>query len=243
MSDPLNPIPIVRQAEEDRQVILARVNAREQEAARYTFQHAKDQGEDLLKLKDQAGHGAWTRWAAKNLPIGLRQAQNYLRVWKRFKNEVTSFLTLQEALDFINQEDEDEEEEPAPSQPSANGAAPTQQAEPEKSPESTPAEAEPEPLSAPALSLEDRMKEWNLLMERWARETVKERMDALPEGAWLDENTVEIIKSELKAAADNARVQKAYAICPLCDGKGCKRCRQTGWMTRIQFDSCGGRKS
>lgn len=92
------------------------------------------------------------------------------------------------------------------------------------------AEAKADPTTA------DLMAEWNTAIEAWAR-SVPMLTKSLPEGAWMDQNRVEIITSQLKAAANTARAVKGHDLCPKCNGEGCKKCRKTGWLNKVDFES------
>lgn len=65
-----------------------------------------------------------------------------------------------------------------------------------------------------------------------AKKIVGELLDS-PAGVFLDGN-------QLRADLANARrglMQSPYAICPLCKGKGCEPCRQSGWMPKLVYDN------
>jgi len=91
-----------------------------------------------------------------------------------------------------------------------------------------PAVVEPEPV--------DLMTEWNSALEKWARK-VNALLDELPDGKWIDTTRKDIIVSQMKTPAATARSFKGVGVCPLCSGDGCKRCRQTGFMPRAEFDA------
>jgi hypothetical protein len=162
-----DPIPIVRQAEEDQATILARVNEREKAAVRFTLDHVKAQGEDLLKLKHQAGHGNWMRWAAKNLTLGLRQAEKYMEVAEFKFAPRDEFESLRAVMDFLSKEKENQDDQEAAPPPShqSNDEPPR---EPEKSAPSAPAEpsSDPKPESKPAPAVD----EWGIPIQPHAAE-------------------------------------------------------------------------
>lgn len=141
---PDTPPAIVRQTE-DPAAIGKRVTDREHQAGRNNLQHAKEQGDDLLKVKPQIGHGNWLRWLATNVPFSQQTASDYMRVATEYvKLPVAGNLTVQEAIaiiresksetngeeaeddiEYLNREDPEPDlftPEPPPAKPFKNGA-------------------------------------------------------------------------------------------------------------------------
>jgi ParB-like chromosome segregation protein Spo0J len=81
---------------------------------------------------------------------------------------------------------------------------------------------------------EARMKAWNKLVEDWATEVTVTARNA-PDG--IDETTLGIIADQIKSAAGTIRAQKGHGICPYCNGKGCKKCNELGWLSKVKFES------
>ncbi len=105
-------------------------------------------------------------------------------------------------------------------------------------------EVTPATPAAPAVEdetggVDAEMAAWNKAVESWARKMTALLREA-PEGTWLDDNQKGIIDGQLKSAAKSARVRKAEGRHPKCDGTGCKPCRWTGWMPKIELDSIAG---
>ncbi len=85
----------------------------------------------------------------------------------------------------------------------------------------------------------ERMTEWNAELESLARAFTKfER----PVGEWVDESRWGMVQDALKSAAETLRGAKAGGVCPACKGKGCKKCRQTGFAPKQILASIGGGK-
>ena len=113
-----NRPPLDRQnrgAEQDGQgsslkIIAAEIEAQHQatyRAARAAIEHAMRCGELLLDAKTKVGHGEWLPWLEANTSIGIRQAQNYMRIAKnRLKIEAAntqrdSHLPVREAVTLL----------------------------------------------------------------------------------------------------------------------------------------------
>jgi hypothetical protein len=122
----INPPAIVRPAE-DLVALARRINAREEEMVGSVLEHARAQGEDLLRAKKACGHGKWLPWLEANLRrVKKRQAQNYMRVardWGRIKNAVNCVSGIEDAIRLLTEDVEEEDGEQGPSDDRA--AAPT----------------------------------------------------------------------------------------------------------------------
>jgi hypothetical protein len=88
-------------------------------------------------------------------------------------------------------------------------------------------------------TVEGVMKNWNKGIESWAREVVA-KLKEVPQGPWIDETRIGIMQSELRSLTATVRATKGYKVCPKCEGKGCKRCRDTGFVPKVEYDSMGG---
>ena len=55
---------------------------------------------------------------------------------------------------------------------------------------------------------------------------------ATPHGCYVNSQSVLSDFSNAKSAIDQAR---PHDVCPLCDGEGCKTCRNVGWVSKKQF--------
>ena len=85
-----------------------------------------------------------------------------------------------------------------------------------------------------APSHQDRMAEFNRLMDDSAREALAVARN-LPDG--LNESQRNIIGDKAKALAASIRAYKAHDLCPKCDGEGCAKCDRNGWLDKVRFDS------
>jgi len=99
-------------------------------------------------------------------------------------------------------------------------------------------EASTNGASAPVVTTKEAMAEENKALESWARKITATLKEA-PESKWLDKNRLAQIESHLRAASSTARAVKGHGLCPKCEGGGCKPCRWTGWLNRVDLESCG----
>lgn len=87
----------------------------------------------------------------------------------------------------------------------------------------------------PPITPEDKMKGYNLELEKWCRR-LKSVADEMPDGPWLQElNKRDGAKRKLEDCAKTIRSAKGHTVCTKCSGKGCPTCRKTGWMTLYAF--------
>jgi len=93
-----------------------------------------------------------------------------------------------------------------------------------------------------AKPLAERIIKQVKMIESFCRALTKFFDDNLPSDPWLDEGQVEIARSQLKSCCGAIRVAKAHdKPCPKCDGKGCKTCRQCGYMPKMTYEMNGGK--
>jgi hypothetical protein len=130
----INPPAIVRPVE-DLDVLARQINAREEEMVGSVLEHAKAQGEDLLRAKKACGHGKWLPWLNANVKrIKERQARSYMRLaknWDTIKSAVTADLGIDGALRLLDESVEEGGGEQAPSADRA-AALPPSDASPRK---------------------------------------------------------------------------------------------------------------
>lgn len=81
---------------------------------------------------------------------------------------------------------------------------------------------------------------WNSSIESFCR-GVQAEFAKHPSGEWLDENRIGIAQGQIRSALSTLRQAKVHGKCPHCGGKGCKSCRQTGWMPKTEYESHGGK--
>lgn len=94
--------------------------------------------------------------------------------------------------------------------------------------------------SASEVSVEERMADWNRQVESFAR-SITTLADEAPKGGWWDDSQANITYQQLKSAAGSVRQAKCDKVCPLCDGQGCKRCKDTGFMPKRTYEMAGGK--
>lgn len=85
----------------------------------------------------------------------------------------------------------------------------------------------------------EKMQDWNAVVEDWAKAAIEVGNNP-PDG--IDQKTLEIINGHLRSAASTIRAQKGHAICSYCDGAGCVKCNQLGWLNKTKHESAPPRK-
>ena len=90
-------------------------------------------------------------------------------------------------------------------------------------------------------TIEELMAEEKSGLESFARK-LQSDWDDCQEFIWFRSDEKGIAGSNLKAVLEAVRAAKGYGVCPKCDGKKCKHCRQSGWMPRVPYESNGGKK-
>lgn len=89
-----------------------------------------------------------------------------------------------------------------------------------------------------AKPIDERIKEQQSIIERYARGIAKFVDDNRPTDDWLDDEIFNIIKQQLSGVLGTIRQRKAHGQpCRKCGGKGCKRCRYCGYMPRTEWES------
>ncbi len=110
--------------------------------------------------------------------------------------------------------------------------------EPYVKPPDEPDEPEEE---APEPTVEEAMAASNKALESLAREitALHKKAEGLDEPHLEDgkASRLDTLLSQLKAAAGTVRAAKGHAVCSYCDGKGCKPCRKSGWLTKTASES------
>lgn len=86
---------------------------------------------------------------------------------------------------------------------------------------------------------DERMVAWNSDVESFCRGLVKFAKDNCPSGQWMDESRQTIALDQVKSAAATYRLATGKAICPKCEGEGCKTCLATGFLPRRQLEMIG----
>jgi len=85
----------------------------------------------------------------------------------------------------------------------------------------------------------DPMVEWNGTLESFCRGLVAFASENYPVGPWLDTNRAAIALEQVKSAASTYRLATGKGECPECDGDGCEKCKQTGFMPRRELEMNG----
>ena len=91
-------------------------------------------------------------------------------------------------------------------------------------------DTEAEPAKEPE-TLQDRMEAWNTRIETVAK-SLAAQIDQIPDGEWIDANRRRIMEDAITSAVATIRQVKSAGPCHTCHGKGCERCRQTGWIPK-----------
>ncbi|TGL35591.1 DUF3102 domain-containing protein [Leptospira perdikensis] len=75
------------------------------------LQNAMALGEELLKIKEDLGHGNWIPWIEQNLPFSERSARNYISIFKN--KELLNrqpIADLKSAIKFLSDGTQEEKE-------------------------------------------------------------------------------------------------------------------------------------
>lgn len=92
------------------------------------------------------------------------------------------------------------------------------------------------PTPPPELTTEDRMIDAAKTIRRWCNRLTSV-IDELPDDKWIqEETTLGLINDFVRSAARVARSRVGSELCVKCNGKGCKFCRQTGWLPKHELD-------
>src|SRR5262245_24022310 len=106
---------IVRPADEEEAAVAARINARERAKAQDVLRHAKEQGEELVRMRERLGPRKFAPWWQEHLAIGKTTIYDYIKVaegWEAIRSAAERITTLQGALDQVsNAGGEDGEDE------------------------------------------------------------------------------------------------------------------------------------
>ena len=91
------------------------------------------------------------------------------------------------------------------------------------------------------LPIDVAINEQHKRLESFCRALTKFFADNVPDDPWLDEGQLEIARSQLASCCGAIRVMKANLLCcPICEGKGCTRCRDCGYMPKNSYQMAGG---
>lgn len=105
----LNPPSIVRSAEEDLFALAKRIKDREQHTADNILQHAKEQGEDLMKVRRQVGSRKFAPWWKEHTDLGKTTVYAYIKIaenWERIRS-ATELITVADALRVLKEAEQD----------------------------------------------------------------------------------------------------------------------------------------
>jgi hypothetical protein len=86
-------------------------------------------------------------------------------------------------------------------------------------------------------SIEDIIKRKNGEIESFCRQAMKFVKDNFPKDEWLDDlgRGAGALK-KFEDACATLRTAKCHAPCPKCEGGGCKSCRDTGRLPKLNYD-------
>lgn len=71
--------------------------------------------------------------------------------------------------------------------------------------------------------------------------SVRKAVDAMPTKVPALQKVADTISEQLKALLSTIRSCKPHAICPSCNGEGCKDCHKAGWVTRERHEQLVGK--
>lgn len=96
---------------------------------------------------------------------------------------------------------------------------------------------QPEETSAPPLGIDTAIQEANKALEALARQITSLAKDAADLHNGHLDNRMDILKADLKTAANTVRTAKGHSECVYCGGASCDACHLTGWLTKVQAES------
>lgn len=103
MKDLINPPAAVRQVE-DLDVLAQQINEREEQGVRSLLEHARAQGDDLIRAKKGCGgHGKWLPWLQANVRFDRRTATRYMQIAGKW-DTVSHLGSMREALSLLSQD-------------------------------------------------------------------------------------------------------------------------------------------
>jgi hypothetical protein len=86
-------------------------------------------------------------------------------------------------------------------------------------------------------SAEAAMKAANSEIEQFCRKLTKMADEEMPDSPWLRQNgRKDLAHQKIKDACSTLRTCKGSALCPKCNGEGCKRCLDTGYVTKLVLE-------
>lgn len=195
---------------------------------------AADIGTMLTEAKRIVGHGLWKDWIEANCPFAERTARFYMSAASNLDSAKSVFAVL---------------EPPAAKKPAArpNGPA-TSSVETSKAddaPPKTPPKPEPEPdplrdevgrLVPKALVdlFNERMRFKQITTEITRQWKLVDAMSTSPIGSYLNAQAIDV---DLTNARRSIKAATPFAVCPKCKGKGCKACKNLGWMNKQVYDA------
>lgn len=81
----------------------------------------------------------------------------------------------------------------------------------------------------------ETMEQWNTRLESFCQGVVDYATKNCPEGAWLDQRRKDIALRAVQQAVGSYRLATGKAPCPLCNNRGCEKCRFTCFMPRAEL--------
>jgi hypothetical protein len=86
-------------------------------------------------------------------------------------------------------------------------------------------------------SAEAAMKAADSKIEQFCRKLTKMADEEMPDSPWLRQNgRKDLAHQKIKDACSTLRTCKGSALCPKCNGEGCKRCLDTGYVTKLVLE-------
>jgi hypothetical protein len=111
----------------------------------------------------------------------------------------------------------------------------------EKAPKAEPVKEPSKPESVKEPTIEDRMKAANSVLEGLSRKMLAlvGEAEEIDNPHLTDERhgRLETFKAQVRSATATLRSAKGAGVCPYCDGKWCKHCLKTGWVTKATLES------
>lgn len=200
-------------------------------------------GELLTEQKTSLKHGGWILWVKENLPFGERESQNYMRLFANAPalnakpvshlKEAIAFLsepkTTPEPDDEDNADDDDEEEVVVEDEDEEDVVEDEEETSDDETDEAHPVDSNVlDEIAADVKELKAICKVANALRKRTTTLVKKKGLVS----AWL---WPEMLSQYLQNFGREIRKAIPHALCPICNGKHCDQCNQTGYVGKAVY--------
>ncbi len=219
-------------------------------------------GQILLDAKEAIPHGGWNAWVKVNFQWSTRKATDCmklasnsksLKLLDQHRDAAFPISTIQEALKAIPKSPEETVRD-AGKKSGKKGAVTVRSTSTEGSPAAAgtatpPIEDPPALLDMTKRTVRPEAKQFARIQEAMGRASeFTQRMTTISklktevsklakEDPVWGHVTVSAFQLECENVRRHIRFARPYAVCPYCDGEGCKSCYKQGWVTELVWKS------